>query len=110
VWVDFLGRPACCFRALPVLAERSPEPVVPAFIVRRRDGRHVVHCERPIPFRDLGDPETNVRYHAQRYSDRIAAAVRRHPDQWLWLHKRWKRWGPDASFGPRAAALVDGVE
>lgn len=105
IWVDFLGRPACCFRALPILAARAGA-VVPVFPYRDRDGRHVIEVGDPIPWQDQGDEDANVAYWAQHYSDLIADAVRRHPEQWLWMHRRWKRMPPDAPMTPRCAALL----
>lgn len=105
VWVDFLGRPACAFRALPVLASRA-RAVVPAFIHRTRDGGHVIEMGEPIVHQPQGDEEATLRHYAQLYTDRIAEALYRHPEQWLWLHRRWKRCPADAPLSERAARLL----
>lgn len=108
IWVDFLGRPATAFRSLPILAERSPQPVIPLYITRLRDGRHLIDCCRPIPYRRRPgeDPLAAQVRHAQRYTDSIAAAVRRCPGQWLWLHRRWRRHAGGSLISERARALL----
>jgi KDO2-lipid IV(A) lauroyltransferase len=91
VFVDFFGVPASTNSGIARLALRSGAPVVPVFIVREgRRPRHRVHV-LPITYVERsGDFETDVRETTQRLSDVFEDMVRRHPEQWLWVHKRWK--------------------
>ncbi len=96
VFVDFFGRPACTSDSLAVLALRSGAPVVPVFTRRVAPDRHLVRCFPPISEHGVhGDRKTRVRLLTQAYTRRIEAEVREVPEQWLWLHRRWKTRPPD---------------
>ena len=91
VFVDFFGLPASTNSGLARIALRSGVPVVPIFIVRQGGAaRHVVHTLPPVEMERTGDFEEDVRRNTQRLSLAFEAMVRRYPEQWLWLHKRWK--------------------
>ncbi|MFO7655289.1 MAG: lysophospholipid acyltransferase family protein [Candidatus Krumholzibacteriia bacterium] len=87
--VRFLGRPAWTARAAAVLAARTGCAVLPVFNCRG-DGRYHVEFGPEIPLavgRDAAETELLT---TQRYSDVLEAFIRRHPEQWLWAHRRWK--------------------
>jgi KDO2-lipid IV(A) lauroyltransferase len=91
VFVDFFGVPASTNSGIARLALRTGAPVVPVFIVR--DGtraRHRVHVLPIMYAQRSGDLESDVRRATQQFSDVFESMVRRHPEQWLWVHKRWK--------------------
>jgi KDO2-lipid IV(A) lauroyltransferase len=91
VFVDFFGVPASTNPGIARLALRTGAPVVPVFIVR--DGtraRHRVHVLPIMYAQRSGDLESDVRRATQQFSDVFESMVRRHPEQWLWVHKRWK--------------------
>jgi KDO2-lipid IV(A) lauroyltransferase len=91
VFVDFFGVPASTNAGIARLARRTGAPVVPAFIVREgRSGQHRVHVLPIIYVQRSGDAESDVRRATQQFSDVFESMVRRHPEQWLWVHKRWK--------------------
>jgi KDO2-lipid IV(A) lauroyltransferase len=110
IFVDFFGRAACTTPGLAVLSAHSGAPVVPAFMLRRRDGRHEV---RVLP---LLEPPASGKPHAvvaatQEYTRIIEEVVRQHVDQWIWMHRRWRtqprgapRGAGDARVGPGSAA------
>jgi len=89
VFVTFFGRPACTTPGLAFISAAAQAPVLPAFIHRAADGRHVLrvlpHIEPPP---DRGDD--TLRQATQTYASVIEAEIRRHPDQWIWMHRRWK--------------------
>lgn len=90
VFVDFLGRPASTPPGLAYFAWKLGCPIVPAYIVRQPDGRHVAHITPPItPDPSLPEDEA-IRTLTQAHTDRLAEFVRRYPDHWYWLHRRWK--------------------
>lgn len=101
VKVDFLGRPASTFRAAAELAVRMNLPVLGGFGVRI-DGRPTFRLEFDPPlFAEPGAPrEAEVVRLTQAVSDAIARRVRQHPEQWNWLHRRWR----DGKAGAVAAA------
>ncbi len=86
----FFGRETGTPMGLAVLVERSRAPVVPALTYRLADGRTAISFEPEIPFVDTGDKERNIQVNTQRYCDKIEGWVREHPEQWMWVHRRWK--------------------
>jgi KDO2-lipid IV(A) lauroyltransferase len=91
VFVDFFGIPASTNSGIARLALRSGAPVVPVFIVREgRRARHRVHVLPIMYLQRSGDLESDVKRATQELSDVFEGMVRRYPEQWLWVHKRWK--------------------
>ena len=86
VFVPFFGIPASTSRGMAVIALRSGAPVLPVFIRRVSGGRHVVEVEPAVPVPDGGD----VVAYTAAFNRAIEAAIRRAPEQWFWLHRRWK--------------------
>jgi len=89
VFVQFFGRPASTTPGLAILASQAQAPVIPVFLSRRPDGTHhlqILPLVEPPPDRE---PATILRY-TQIYSTITEQAIRRHPDQWTWIHRRWK--------------------
>ena len=89
IFVDFFGRPACTSPGLAILSARSGAPVLPAFITREGDGRHKVHILDPLPS-PRGTGKDMIRAATQQYTTIIEQFIRAHPDQWIWLHRRWR--------------------
>jgi KDO2-lipid IV(A) lauroyltransferase len=90
VFVPFFGRPASTSRSLAVLAIRTGTPVVPAFIRRERAGRHLVEIQPALLPPGRGTGEQGVVELTLRCTRAIEAAVRATPEQWLWIHDRWR--------------------
>lgn len=91
VFVDFFGLPASTTSGLARVGLRSGVPVFPVFPVREGGtGRHVVHPFPPLHLERTGDMEQDVRRATQQLSDVFEDMVRRYPEQWLWVHRRWK--------------------
>ena len=89
IFVDFFGRPACTSPGLAMLSAQVQAPVVPVFIHRTSDGNHVLQIFpmlEPPPDREA---ET-VRKATQEYTKIIEDQIRQYPEQWIWLHRRWK--------------------
>ncbi len=88
--LDFLGRPASTWAGAARIALKVGCPVVPVAILRQGDG-HVFHIGPAIdPPTATGDRERDVRTCMQAINDRLGAWVREHPEQWFWVHRRWK--------------------
>ena len=99
IFVSFFGRPASTSKSLAVLAVRTRTPVVPMFIYRKGVGRHRVVIHPPLPIEAARDSERAVAELTQRCAAAIEAAVGVAPDQWLWVHNRW-RTQPASPHGP----------
>jgi len=90
IFPTFFGVPAATAATPAVLALRTGAPVI--FVVTRRlpDGRHAVHFEGPLSVPDTGDRDRDVLAFVQDLNDRLERWVREVPEQWYWLHRRWK--------------------
>ena len=91
VFVDFFGIPASTTSGLARLALRTDAAVVPGFLswdFERRKYR--LRFEPAVELARSADEEADVRENTQRFTRVIEDYVRAHPDQWLWVHKRWK--------------------
>ena len=91
VFVDFFSLKASTSDGLARLAIATGVPVVPVFAVR--DGtssRHFIECMEPIETIRNADREESVLLNTQRYTRTIEDMVRRYPDHWNWIHRRWK--------------------
>lgn len=93
VFVDFLGTPASTVRSPALLALKYGVLIVPTNFYREKGVNHVVVGDPidPAPYR--GRPDA-VRELTQEFTRRIEADVRLHPEQWNWLHRRWKTQEP----------------
>jgi KDO2-lipid IV(A) lauroyltransferase len=89
VFVPFFGRAASTSRSIGVLAVRTRTPVVPIFTRRERGGAHRVVIGPPLPLPDGGGSDAVAELTA-RCTAEIEAAIREAPDQWLWIHHRWR--------------------
>jgi KDO2-lipid IV(A) lauroyltransferase len=99
IFVEFFGRPACTTPGLAMLAAQSGAPVLPVFIVRHADGRHEIHVEDAIDPPPDRKPES-IEQATQLYTRMIEDYVRRHPDQWIWMHRRWRTTEKTVDGGP----------
>ena len=90
VFVPFLGHAASTSRALAVLALKTRAPVVPAFIHRLPDGGHELVLDPEIPLAITGDLDHDIEVNTARFTEAIERHVRVHPEQWFWVHRRWK--------------------
>jgi Kdo2-lipid IVA lauroyltransferase/acyltransferase len=89
IYVDFFERPAATTAAVAAIAMRTGAPVVPVFALPLGRGRYRMIYEHPVePPR--ADTEDAIRDFTQRCTDVLEMYVRRHPELWLWMHRRWR--------------------
>lgn len=89
IFVEFFGHPACTTPAAAVYALRAGVPILAAFPVRQPDGRHRIVIKGPFDAPELSGPK-KIEAITQQLTRAMEAMVRAHPDQWFWLHRRWK--------------------
>jgi Kdo2-lipid IVA lauroyltransferase/acyltransferase len=89
VYVDFFNRPAATTSALAALALRTGAPVVPVFALPLPGGRFRMVYEHAVDPPAPDDPDA-VRELTQRCTDVLEMYVRRYPELWLWMHRRWR--------------------
>ena len=89
IWVNFFERPAATTSTLAALALRTGAPVVPVFALPVGGGRFRMVYEDVVepPACDVPDA---VQDFTQRCTDVLEMYVRRHPELWLWMHRRWR--------------------
>ena len=88
--VKFFGKETGAPNALALFADRTRAPVVPVYNIRQPDGRIRIVFEPAIPFMEQGSTDKNISFMTQQYTSKIEEIVARYPEQWLWLHRRWK--------------------
>ena len=90
-FVDFMGRPAWTPTAAAQMALRFDAPVL--FIYTRRTGndQHRIIAEGPIELIRTGDHEKDMVINTAVFTKQIEDAIMRHPEQWVWMHRRWRR-------------------
>lgn len=91
VFVDFFGLKACTSDGMARIAMATGAPVVPAFMVR--EGKSVRQKITVLPMVEMvktRDREECVRENTQRMTNVIEEMIRRYPDHWNWIHRRWK--------------------
>jgi len=90
VFVDFFGRPTFTPRGPVSIALRTGAALVPTFIVRQKDDTHRVVVEKVLELKVTGALEEDIRVNTARFTKIIESYVRRYPEQWIWIHQRWK--------------------
>jgi len=89
IWVNFFERPAATTSTLAALALRTGAPVVPVFALPLPRGRFRFVYESPVEPPPVDHPAPIAEF-TQRCTDVLEMYVRRHPDLWLWMHRRWR--------------------
>jgi KDO2-lipid IV(A) lauroyltransferase len=87
---EFFGHPAGTFRSLAILARATGAPVVPAATWREPDGQHVLRFEQPLVPIECEDLDEEIRRNTRAYNASLERLILRHPEQWWWMHRRWK--------------------
>ena len=90
VTVDFFGAPAGTFKSPALIAMASGAPVIPATSWRAPDGSHVLRFEDPIPVVQTDHPGEDIKTNTRAFNAALEKLLLRHPEQWIWMHKRWK--------------------
>lgn len=90
VFVDFFGRPAFTPRGPVSLALRTGAALVPTHIVRQKDNKHIIVAEKALELKLTGDLEEDIRINTARGVKILESYIRKYPEQWIWIHERWK--------------------
>jgi KDO2-lipid IV(A) lauroyltransferase len=105
--VEFFGEAVGTFKSLAVIALATGAPVLPAACWRETDGRHVLRFEAPVPPVDVANTNEAIVRTTRAYNAALERLVVRHPEQWWWVHRRWRRARPrKRKITARAAAAV----
>ncbi len=91
IFVDFFGLPACTTAGVATLALRTGAVVLPGYLLWD-EAKQIHHLcfEPPLETIQTGNPKDDIVTNTARYAKVLEAVIRRHPEQWLWIHRRWK--------------------
>ncbi len=90
VFVDFFGKPARTPSGPVSIAMSTDSPLLVGFIVREKDNRHRIII-KPAPIKKSGERKENVLHNTWIITQMVEEIIRRYPDQWVWMHRRWRR-------------------
>jgi len=91
VWVDFFGTPACTTTGIARVALHTGAAVVPGYACWDESLRkYRLRFEAPVELVRGGDTERDIFENTQRFAKVIEEIIRKHPEQWVWIHARWK--------------------
>ena len=90
VFVDFFGRPAYTPYSPIAFALRTGASILPSFIIRKPDNTHQAIIEPPLTLERCDDKEKELVINTQKYTKVIESYIQKNPEQWIWMHKRWK--------------------
>lgn len=100
LFVDFFGRQASTYKSIGLLAMAKQVPVVVGYAARTRPGFHYrIAVERIIQPEEWAQQADPLRWITQTFSHALEAAIRRWPEQYLWVHRRWKHQPRDSAAG-----------
>lgn len=91
--LDFLGYPASHWKGPVKISLRYHIPIVPAFSLRKTDGKIQICFEPMIYYPELEDNEENYIFLWKQLNQVIESYIHRYPEQWFWVHNRWKATG-----------------
>ncbi len=89
VFVDFFSHRVCTNKGFALLAMKTRAPVVPIFMVRNQN-RFIIEFCAELELVQTGDRSHDIEANTLQYNQAIEAVIRRYPEQWFWVHQRWK--------------------
>ncbi len=91
VFCDFFGVEACSTAGVATLALRTGAVVLPGYLIWDEVARiHRLHFDPPVETINTGNQKEDVIANTARYTKVLESVIRRHPDHWLWIHRRWR--------------------
>jgi len=91
VFVPFFGKLACTTAGIATLALKTDAVVIPTCAIWNKERkRYFFHGDPPVELVRTGDHEKDIEVNTARFAAAVERMVRLYPDQWLWIHKRWK--------------------
>jgi len=91
--LDFMGYPASHYKGVAKISLRYKVPIVPGFAIRTKEGGIKISFETMIYHPELDDTEENYAFILKKLNAIIEEQINRYPEQWFWVHKRWKATG-----------------
>jgi KDO2-lipid IV(A) lauroyltransferase len=91
VFAEFFGIPAATTPAIALFAQRAGAAVIPGFLIwDEKLGKHRLRLDPAVELVNTGDLDHDVLENTKRFNRILEEYVRKYPEQWLWIHRRWK--------------------
>jgi KDO2-lipid IV(A) lauroyltransferase len=90
-WVEFFGWYVPTFRGPVVFSLRTGAPVLPMFMIRQPDNRLLLKIEPPVTLIQTDNKEQEIKKNITFLTKITENHIRQYPEQWWWLHRRWKK-------------------
>jgi Kdo2-lipid IVA lauroyltransferase/acyltransferase len=90
VFVPFFNKLACTNKGLALLVRKTQVPVIPVFIIEQGQGHYRVVFSPPLPWLSFGDKTKEIEENSAQYNRVIEDMARKYPEQYFWVHQRWK--------------------
>ncbi|MBW1972658.1 MAG: hypothetical protein DRG20_04035 [Deltaproteobacteria bacterium] len=90
IWVPFFGYKVPTTPALAFFAMKSGVPILPIYIIRKNKGKHHLYIKEPFYFNDSGDKDKDIYLTTFKMNQTLESIIREYPDQWFWVHNRFK--------------------
>lgn len=88
----FFGRKTGTAYGLALFAIKTKSPVLPVYTYRDEEGKTHVVFEEPIALNETKDRDLQIQQMTQNYNQALERIILKHPEQWMWVHRRWKLW------------------
>ncbi len=88
--VDFFGIPSQTHITAPLLARRTGASIVPLFVMRKGPGQYRIQINEPLELILTADETSDLRKNTRKLNEIFEDYIRRYPQHWFWLHRRWK--------------------
>ena len=95
VQINFFNRVANATPAAALLARRYDATVLPVFCIRGANNKLILDVQKPVEIIHTKDRNNDIKINTQRMTNAVEQIIRIYPDQWFWVHKRWKRHYPE---------------
>jgi KDO2-lipid IV(A) lauroyltransferase len=90
IFVEFFGMRAATPVGATILALKTGAAIVPTYIYLGDDNLQHMHILPEIPMTITGNEDHDIHFYTQVLTNFIEEKIRQHPDQWVWMHERWK--------------------
>ncbi|GJL79989.1 MAG: lipid A lauroyl acyltransferase [Nitrospinaceae bacterium] len=97
IFVDFFGKKAATPRSVALLSYKMNTPILPIFVHPDNNGTYTIEIQPELKLEKTGNKKEDVLSWTQECQKAIEAVVRKHPENWMWVHRRWKTRPPEES-------------
>ncbi len=89
VFVDFFNRPASTAKGPAFFALKTSAPMLLFTFIRKKNDEHELYISKPFSVKKTGDEQKDIYYNTKLWSDELEKWVKKYPEQWFWVHRRW---------------------